>query len=124
MLSWFRTHASRIAALAMVALAAVGASAASPHLDDCHDSACLALAAESNDDASRVVAPPADDDLHSLHCLVCHWARSFRPQIEASVVSTPGAGISAAHQVEFVTASGAARAVQPPLRAPPVSPFV
>jgi hypothetical protein len=107
----------------MVSLAATGASAVSPHVDDCHDSACLAMAVEHDADAHHMVAPPAGDDLQPLHCLVCHWLRSFRPRTEARVLPTSVAETGTLLHVEFFTASAVARAVQPPLRAPPVSPF-
>jgi len=124
MLAWFRAHASRIATVALVSLAALGSSAVTPHVDDCHDSACLAMAVEHDADAHRIVAPPTGDDGDPLHCLVCHWLRSFRPRAEARVVPAPVAETGALLHVVFFTVFAAAPAVQPPLRAPPVSPAV
>ncbi len=122
MLAWFRAQSSRIATVAMVSLAILGASAVTPHVDDCHDSACLSMAVEHDAAAHRIVASSAGDEVHPLHCLVCHWLRSFRPQTEARVllVSVPETDIVS--PIESFAAAMAALAVQPPLRAPPVSP--
>ena len=124
MLSWFRAHASRIATTAIVSLATLGASAVSPHVDDCHDSACLTMAVEHDADAHRFTAPPTGTDSHPLHCLVCHWARSFRPRTETRVLLTSVAETGTVLHIELFTAAVAAPAAQPPLRAPPVSPAV
>ena len=123
MLRWFRFHASRIAIAAMVSLATVGASAVSPHEDDCHDAACRAMAVEHDAAAHSMGAPPTGADGHPLHCLVCHWARSFRPPPEARVVTTQAAEPGTCLPCEFFTASAGAPVAQPPLRSPPSSPL-
>ena len=122
MLRWFRVHASRIAITGIISLATVGVSAVSPHEDDCHDAACRAMAVEHDAAAHRIGAPPVGADAHPLHCLVCHWGRSFRPQTEAKLLSTPAADAGTAVHVELFTAVASASAAQPPLRAPPSSP--
>ena len=122
MLRWFRVHASRIAITAIISLAAVGLSTVSPHEDDCHDAACLAMAVEHDAAAHRIGAPPVGTDAHPLHCLVCHWVRSFRLRTEAKVLSTPAAEAGTAVHVEIFTAAASAPAAQPPLRSPPSSP--
>lgn len=122
MLCWFRVHASRIALTAIVSLAGVGTSAISPHEDDCHDAACGAMAVEHDAAAHRFGAPPTGTDAHPLHCLVCHWVRSFRPRTEARIVFTPAAQAGTTVHVEFFTAAATAPAAQPPLRSPPPSP--
>lgn len=122
MLSWFRVHASRIAVTAIVSLAAVGVSAGSPHEDDCHDAGCRAMAVEHDAAAHRFGAPPTGADAHPLHCLVCHWVRSFRPRTESRIIPTPAAEAGTAVHVELFTATASAPAAQPPLRSPPSSP--
>ena len=122
MLRWFRVHASRIAITAIVSLAGVGTSAISPHEDDCHDAACRAMAVEHDAAAHSIGAPPMGTDAHPLHCLVCHWARSFRPRTEAKVPSTPAAEAGTAVHVELFTAARSTQVAQPPLRSPPSSP--
>jgi hypothetical protein len=120
MLHWFRVHASRIAIAAIASLAAVGVSASSPHEDDCHDAACRAMAVEHDASAHSIGAPPTATDAHPLHCLVCHWVRSFRPRTEAKILSTPAVETGTAVHVELFTAARSAQIAQPPLRSPPV----
>ena len=122
MLRWFRVHASRIAMAALASLAAVGTSAVSPHEDDCHDAACKAMAVEHDAAAHRLGAPSTDSDIHPLHCLVCHWVRSFRPPTEARTLSTPAADAGTAIHVQLFTAARSTQIAQPPLRSPPASP--
>ncbi|MGH9255933.1 MAG: hypothetical protein ACRD3C_15350 [Vicinamibacterales bacterium] len=119
MLQWFRARASSIAATAMLSMAAAGGSAVVPHEDDCHDAACRAIDVEHNAAAHRIGAASAETDNHPLHCLVCHWARAFRPPTEARVVSTPSTDAAVNVNVETVTISGRAPVAQPPLRSPP-----
>ena len=122
MLCWFRTHASRIAVTAIVSLAGVGVSAVSPHVDDCHDAGCGAVAVEHDASAHSVGAPPTGADTHPLHCLVCHFVRSFRPRAEARIVSAPAADAGTSVHSEFFTVAASAPATQLPARAPPSSP--
>jgi|SRR5688572_15439494 hypothetical protein len=114
---WFRVHASRIATAAILSLAVIGLSAASPHADDCHDS-CTVLFVEHDASAHRITAPAAADS-HLPHCLVCHWARSFRPRTESRVLPTPAVEPGITVHVEFVTAAVSGSVAQPSLRAPP-----
>jgi hypothetical protein len=122
MLQWFRTRASTIATVAILSMAAVGGSAVVPHEDDCHD-ACPATAGQHNPAAHRIGGTPVDADSHPLHCLVCHWARAFRPRTEARVVSAPSTETAVNIYVEIVSVSGRAPVAQPPLRSPPSSPI-
>ena len=122
MLRWFRVQASRIAITTIISLAAVGVSAVSPHEDDCHDAACRAMAVEHDAAAHRFGAPPMGADAHPLHCLVCHWVRSFRPRTESQIMPTPAAEAGNVLYFEFFTAAASAPASQPPLRSPPSSP--
>jgi hypothetical protein len=121
MLHWFRVRASRIAALATVALVTAGGSSVVSHQDDCHDAACHPIAVEHDASAHRITAPDAADS-HAPHCLACHWARSFRPRPESRVLPTPAAEPGITIHVEYFTAAVSAPAAQPPLRSPPSSP--
>ena len=122
MLCWFRVHASRIAVTAIISLAAVGVSAVFPHVDDCHDAGCRATAVDHDASAHAIGAPPTGTDVHPLHCLVCHFVRSFRPRAEARIVSAPAADAGTAVHIEFFTAAASAPAAQLPARSPPSSP--
>lgn len=124
MLNWFRRHASRIAATAIVSLTAVGGSALTPHQDDCHDAECPAVAVEHNAAAHRIAAPPRGTDAHPLHCLVCHFVQSFRPRPESKILSTPAIEAGIAIHVELFTAARRTQVAQPPLRSPPLAPVV
>ena len=115
---WFRVYASRIATAAILSLVAVGMSAAAPHEDDCHDAACHPIAVEHDASAHRVAAPAAAAE-HPPHCLVCHWARSFRPHTESRVLTAPASRAGVTIHVEYFTAAVTAPAAQPPLRSPP-----
>ena len=123
MLRWFRLHASRIAVSAIISLAALGGSAVSPHEDDCHDAACGAMAVEHDAAAHRIGGPRTGADAQLPHCLVCHFARSFRPQIEARLVSTPVVDTGTTVHAEFFTVARRAQVAQPPLRSPPAPPL-
>jgi len=105
----------------MLSLAAMGFSAASPHADDCHDS-CATPFVEHDASAHRITAPEAADS-HPLHCLVCHWARSFRPRTEARVLTTPASAPGITLHIEYFTAAVSAPVAQPPLRSPPAPTF-
>jgi hypothetical protein len=121
MLQWFRVRASCIGTLATVALAAAVGSSVAPHHDDCHDAACQPIAIEHDASAHRITAPAAVDS-HPLHCVVCHWARSFRPRAESRVLPMPAAEPGITVHVEYFTAAVSAPVAQPPLRSPPSSP--
>jgi hypothetical protein len=124
MLAWFRAHASHIATTAMVFLVALGASTVSPHVDDCHESGCLTIVVEHDADAHRFTAPPEDTDTHPLHCLVCHLLRSFRLRTEARVLFADAVEPGGLVHFDLLAVSVTVPATQPPLRAPPASPFV
>jgi hypothetical protein len=119
MLQWCRVRASRIAAVALLSLAAMGGSYASVHPADCHDG-CVALFVEHDHSAHRMHAPAASADASPpLHCLVCHWARSFRPHTEVRFVHAPVEPAGVQVHPQIVAVSPAAPAAQPPLRSPP-----
>jgi hypothetical protein len=124
MLRWFRSHASCIATIALVALATLGVTAVTPHADDCHDSACLPIAVEHDADAHRVGAPASGDDAQPFHCLVCHVLRSFRPQVVARALVSPVVDAGVIPPIESFETAMAAQAIQPPLRAPPLTPLL
>ena len=120
MLQWFRIHAARIAAITTVWMAVVGGSAIVPHDDDSHDT-YRAFDVEHDASAHRI-GDAQSLDLHPLHCVVCHWVRSFRPHVEwrAAAVASADAGISL--RLDLFSISAAAPISQPPLRSPPSSP--
>ena len=122
MLSWFRSQASGVAATLLLSLAAVGGSAVSPHEDDCHDAGCRAIFVEHDAAAHRITAPSTSVEVHPLHCLVCHWARSFRPPTGVRFVTTPAVQAGVRIHLESFTVAPVTTVAQPPLRSPPASP--
>ena len=119
---WFRAHARTVAATLLLSLATLGASLYSPHPADCHDADCGVILVAHDASAHRLTANPSAAGTQPLHCLVCHWARSFRPSIEVRFLTTPAATRGVTLHVESFTAAVTAPVAQPPLRAPPSSP--
>ena len=119
---WFRARARAVSATLLVSLASLGMSLYAPHPADCHDADCETILVAHDASAHRVTAAPAAAETHPLHCLVCHWARSFRPRIEVRFLTAPAAQAGVTVHVEYFTAAVSAPVAQPPLRAPPSSP--
>ena len=120
MLKWFRARARCTAVVVLASLSALGASLAGLHRADCHDD-CFAVVVHDAS-AHQIGADSPNTDAPPLHCLVCHWARSFRPRSEAVFVAAPAAAAGIWINVEIFTAAPVAPAAQPPLRSPPASP--
>ena len=123
MLTWFRARASCVAIVVLASLASLGISLVEPHPLDCHDD-CVTASVAHDAAEHRIGADASESDAHPLHCLVCHFARSFRPHSEVTFVAAPITAAGILVHTEPFTASPAARAVQPPLRAPPASPVL
>jgi hypothetical protein len=121
-LSWFRSRASGIAATLLLSLATLGVSLHVPHPADCHETDCGAILVAHDASAHRVGANTSTADTHPLHCLVCHWARSFRPHITTTFVATPAAHAGIRLHCDRITATRNMQVAQPPLRSPPASP--
>ena len=118
MLNWFRLKASCLAATVLVSLGAMGVSLLAPHPIDCHDAEC-ATSVVHDASAHRIGTPDSTAKGEPFHCLVCHWARSFRPHVEAKFVASPGTQARIRLTVDILAAAPATRLAQPPLRAPP-----
>ena len=120
MLRWFRRHASPLAATMLVALLTVGSASITPHEDDCHDG-CLPAAVTHDESAHRLEAATGGADHYELHCVLCHWVRSFRPFGEARVAAPLAATARPAMPAFAGAAVHTSTASQPPLRSPPAS---
>jgi hypothetical protein len=124
MLRWMRAGRLRIAATLFVCLATAAASRALPlHGDESHDVACSAAVAGPHDESAHRIrsgATTAKDGPHPLHCLVCHWARAFRPLTSSSVQPAPPLEAQMAlHFTELPTPASILPA-QLTLRSPPL----
>jgi hypothetical protein len=122
-MDWFRLRAFGIAATLLLSLAALHVSVSSPHGDDCHDAGCIATIVEHDAAAHRAEAPSTTVDSRPLHCLVCHWAQSFRPRITRTFVATLAVQASIYVDFDLVPVGRNTQVAQPPLRSPPASPL-
>jgi hypothetical protein len=120
MLRWFRLHASLLASTLLVALLALAGATAAPHAEDCHD-ACLPARVEHDESAHRFEGVPDAADSHTLHCLVCHWVRAFRPHASARIATAVAADGGTIVHLDAVPVVRRTQVAQPPLRSPPVS---
>ena len=123
MLKWFRLAKRYTAVVVLASLASLGISLAGPHEDECHDAECFGAIVHDPAD-HQIAADTSRDEAPPLHCLVCHWARSFRPHGETAFVAAPVAVAGPWINVEIYTAAPVAPAAQPPLRSPPASPVL
>jgi hypothetical protein len=128
MLEWLRNRSARVAAALLLSLLTASLSQAMPaHADAGHDDHALAGGRSTvphNESDHELRANVPSDAAHPLHCLVCHWARAFRP------LATPSAEVAPTFESRFHVQRAvlaAPRSVAPPqlsLRSPPASPSV
>jgi hypothetical protein len=119
---WVRIRSSWLASALIVSLVAALASEAMPgHAGADHDAACAPLLPGSHDEGQHRLSNAAGSDAaNAAHCLVCHWARSFRP------VSPEASAHAPVHEPRLLTRSRASRtplvllSTQLTLRSPPV----
>jgi hypothetical protein len=89
------------------------------HTSGDRDADCAAIILH---DASAHIftSPDAPDSAPLLHCLACHWARSFRPAPDATTVAALIIVPTPPRCDEADAVCQAAMASQPPLRSPPL----
>ena len=119
-LKWFRARGPCIAVAVLASFASLGISLTGVHPDDCHDDCMVVVVHDAS--AHQVSSGSSAPDAPPFHCLVCHWARSFRPFSQAVFVAAPVAATGIWINVEIYTAAPVAPSAQPPLRSPPASP--
>jgi hypothetical protein len=117
---WLRLRARPVAVALLAMMATLGTAVYVPHAADCHDPDCGFIVVAHDASAHRLIANPSGAKNQPLHCLACHWARSFRPRTESRVLPTPAPESGTTVHVEFFTAAASAPVAQPPLRSPPV----
>jgi hypothetical protein len=120
MLHRVRGWARPLAVALLVSLAGSGAWTRAWHSSDCHD--VCAVSSVPHDPAAHVIRGAPADDSHTLHCVACHWARSFRPPVDAAHQLAPPTVNDIRLHVQAFAARSLVASVQPPLRAPPIAP--
>ena len=120
MLKFVRARTSSVAAALLVLLLSLQL----PHPADADHDSHGSLTLFAHDPSSHAVRDALpDDDAPPLHCVVCHLARSFRPQADATFLALPVVSTGTQTHLEVFTAAHPAPLAQPPLRSPPPSPF-
>ena len=121
MLKFVRTRTSSVAAALLVSLFSLQL----PHTADADHDSHGSLNLVAHDPSTHAVGNQAPgDEAPPLHCVVCHIARSFRPQTAASSLPVLAVSTSTLVHIEVFTAARPAVVAQPPLRSPPASPFL
>ena len=103
----------------LLSLATFGGSFVLPHDAECHDHDCVPAFVEHDADAHRFQSNVAEAHAHPLHCLVCHWTRSFRPRPGTAFQPAPALDTYLRRPIEYFVVAPATLAAQPPLRSPP-----
>src|SRR5215211_4345242 len=113
MLMRFRQRTRYVAAALLVSLVALGA----PHSFDPHHDADWDVGAVAHDEsAHRLGERGSIDGHHPIHCIACHWARSFRPHTVSAHAPAPRPKSAKLVHSKFVPELSGQAVVQPPLR--------
>jgi|RhiMethySRZTD1v2_1073278.scaffolds.fasta_scaffold00149_29 hypothetical protein len=124
MLQWFRGHARSIAAPALLSLATLSVWSAAPHQDDCHEAICASVVVPHDPSSHSIHRDTSTTAHRPLHCVLCHWTRIVRPSATVAHHLAPAVDRAILILVDVVRAPEAFFAAQPPLRAPPSSPYL
>lgn len=122
MLTRFRRRTRYAAAALLVSVVALGV----PHsFDPHHDADWDGGVVIHHDESAHQMGEPDDtQDNHPLHCLACHWARSFRLRSIIAHLAPPNPEATKLVHSHAVPESSGQGVVQPPLRGPPASPRI
>jgi hypothetical protein len=121
MLSRLRKRCSFVATLLALFVATVGAPHSSDPKHDSDRAILVVVAVPHSETDHQLQAAVADPAGHESHCVICHFARSFRPRGDARPVSAPPSDTAAHLPFEVFSAAPTALVAQPPLRSPPAS---
>ena len=126
MLEGLRGQASSIAAIVLLALlTATISQALASHTPDEHDIGWTPSVAVPHDESDhRLTAAQPGESTHPLHCLVCHWVRSFRPLRSALAHQAPDLEPRASLHFGALPAPTTLVTAQLTLRSPPSALFV
>src|SRR5688572_9603652 len=87
MLYPFRRHLRVLAAAVLVSVSAVGGWSALTHGPDHHDADGAVGFVVHDASAHAFRSPEAADGERSVHCVLCHWTRSFGPGLQSVSVA-------------------------------------
>ena len=124
MLHQIRRQLRTLAATVLVLVSALGAWSTVAHDLDCHDSdgAPVLVVHDASAHAFRTTTPP--DSQRPVHCVLCHWTRTFGPGAQSVSVAPVAVSRSLALPARETSPARLVAAAQPPLRAPPSAPLL
>ena len=111
---WRRTTARLLCVVLFTA-----SIASTAHTSGDRDADCTVVVTAHDASAHSIGGAPLLPDEHPLHCLACHWARSFRPCAETGYLDAPVNDAGVRLLVEALPLTPASIAAQPTLRSPP-----
>lgn len=119
MLHQIRPHLRALAAAVLLSVSALGAWSTFAHGLDCHDhdGAVVVVAHDASAHAFRGPAPP--DEGRPIHCVLCHWTRTFGPSVQSVAAAPSLVARTFAIPGDAATLPRLIATAQPPLRAPP-----
>ena len=126
MLRSLRSRASSVVTTVLLALlTATVSQVLASHTPDEHDIGWTSPLAVPHDESEhRITASQPSDTTHPLHCLVCHWARAFRPLRSALAHQAPDLEPRASLHFGALPAPTTLVMAQLTLRSPPSELFV
>ena len=119
-----RRQLRALAATTLVLVSVLGAWSTVAHGLDCHDrdGAPALVVHDASAHAFRNTAPP--DSQRPVHCVLCHWTRTFGPGVQTVSVAPTVVSRSLALPAGETAQARLVAAAQPPLRAPPSAPLL
>ena len=122
MLHQLRRHLRVLAAAVLVSVSVLGTWSTVAHGLDCHDpeGALVVVAHDASAHAFRS-APLAAGE-REVHCVLCHWTRTFGPGVESVATAPLVVVLTFALTSTDDSVARLISAAQPPLRAPPLAP--
>jgi len=124
MLHWSRSHLRALAVAVLVSLSTLATWSLAVHELDCYDrdGAPVFVVHDASAHAFRDAAPAPGD--HPVHCVLCHWTRSFAPRVHSVTLAPYVVRSTVAAPALSVRLASVFAGTQPPLRGPPATPFV
>jgi hypothetical protein len=119
MLHHVRRHLRSFAATMLVLVSVVGAWSTAAHGLDCHDRDGAPVFVAHDASAHAFRSPVLPDRERTVHCVLCHWTRTFGPGVQSVSTALDVVSRTLAVPARDAVVSRFVAAAQPPLRAPP-----